>query len=213
MIGLVHGFGVGIDMKPWAQAKGVLGGFDAFESLFAQKKAVIFDWRTTNTLQWHQFIGKKSLLAHYQAEKKIAKSTAVQIELAEFLRANHITTVVAHSLGCQLLLDTFSEYGLIDTIQKIVLVQGDFPAKHQVFLPNEVTLIERALAKKIQIINTFCPWDEALIFSEQFQKSRRAGQSGWLQPGIDNCFLPLKPWKQGHHTVLADTVLLGIIDE
>jgi len=213
MIGLVHGFGVGIDMKPWAQHKNALGGFDAFESLFMQKKAVIFDWRTKNNLKWHQVIGKQSLLAHYKAELAIAKDPKLYQSLYLFLVTNDVTTVVAHSLGCQLLLDMCAEYGLPPDISKIVLVQGDFNTRHQVFLPDNTLLSDLAVQQKIQIINTFCPWDEALIFSETLQKSTRAGQGGWLQPGVDNRFLPLKPWKLGHHTVLAEAVLLDVISE
>ena len=90
------------------------------------------------------------------------------------------TIIIANSIGAPLLLKAIEKMTKLG-IKSIIFTQADFDRNTKV--PDYLN--------KINLINTFCPWDDMLFLSMIIHWYIPAGLYGWKKPNVKNIFQPL----------------------
>ena len=176
-IALIHGFGAGINYSIFQKTESSNAGFVAFDDLIAKEKAKVFDWRISRNLNLVQVLSVFPILKIYWQEKAKSQSEKIQNQLKIFLESNQPKIIICHSMGAMLLFG--HNYKLPISVKKIVLIQADISSNAKI--PKNL--------QKLEIINYFCPWDNALLGSNFLNLNIMAGQIGLK--GATNIFFPL----------------------
>ena len=101
----------------------------------------------------------------------------LQKKLYQAILANQPKVLLAHSKGCQLILDTFLVYGLPESVKTVILLQSD----------SDITDSLKLLVQKFQVYNIYAKDDLTLWFSCLLNLGKfRAGLVSYNHPKIKN---------------------------
>ena len=185
-IALIHGFGTGINYSIFQKAEANNAGFLIFDDLIAKKTAKVFDWRIYKNLNLFEVLSVFPILKIYWQEKTKVHSLEIQNQLKTFLEFEQPEIIICHSMGGKLLFE--HTHKLPKSVKKIVLIQADISSNAKI--PKNL--------QKLEIINYFCPWDNALIGSNLINFRIMAGQIGLKD--ATNIFFPLLLNNPNMHT-------------
>jgi hypothetical protein len=204
MILCVHGYGVGLTVKPFITAKSEQTcGFEVFLPLIEQQKCGVFDWRITKQSSILDSILHLTPLTLYYQEKKLAEQGELQGKLFQAITIQKIDTLVVHSMGCRLVLNMIKTFGLPASVKKIVFVATDVPHKATLgYVP-----------KQVEIISVYCPWDQALPWSWMLNWYIPAGLWGFVDKRVKNTFVPYTKGWDVHHGILKQQELLESVKD
>lgn len=188
MIALIHGYGTG---RSLARSARTHGGFQAFEGAIIANEAKVFFWFTLSKDKKIQNFNPLFHLSLYLSERERAKNYKTLENFNNFLLQNSITHIVAHSLGCYLVMNYLQFFELPDFVHRISFIQADFSQDD--FLISS-SLQKRLFTKKMYWVNYYCPWDNALICSFTIHHTPPVGLVGWKSEFIINKLFPL--WKR-----------------
>ena len=200
MILCVHGYGVGLTIKPFTTAKSrETCGFEVFLPLIQEGACTMFDWRISRPSSIVDSILHLTPLTLYFKEKKLTESGKLQYRLHQKIESDKIVTITAHSMGCRLVLNMIQNIGLPKSVKQILFVAADIPHKIDLdFVPNNITLI-----------SVFCPWDQELPWSQLLNWYIPAGLWGFKEKRVHNIFVPyFKGWDL-HHGILKQQELFN----
>lgn len=204
---LIHGFAQGVDFNPFKKPKKNEQIFPIFKIEIRQKQAIVFDWAMDWQVNCFDYLGSKNFHKLYFKEREKATDDNTLETLNRLITKQNPNLILAHSMGCFLLLNHFCKYQVNPNLTKICLVQADINQDY--FLSK--FLQERVIKKQLEIINLYCWWDPALIYSSVLHKKLRAGLIGWRQVGIKNKFLPLLDLPNPHEGILSNRKLVKIL--
>ena len=110
MIALIHGSTCGATYS-FLRKSHPNGCFDGFDNLVAGGEAKLFWWaKSTDKLSFWEVINLFKVFQTYQTDKKYVRTLDAQIKLGEFLRINKPKIIIAHSVGCEYLLEYLANY-------------------------------------------------------------------------------------------------------
>lgn len=181
---LVHGFGVNLHKK--LNRKPIPEGeeFKAFKLLVQTGSAKVFRWGIHKKLNPLQVYSLKAYSKVYKNEKLLAQSENLQLDLFKMVQNNEeVETVICHSLGCSLFMNSINKFGLKNKIKKIVLISADLPRNWQITNPDIKARIQK---NELEITNIFCITDYTLFVSSIYNKYIPAGLFGLNIENIKN---------------------------
>lgn len=197
----LHGYGTAIEsffQRPLPQHR----GFWLSEN-FNQQHSVLppFDWSIRTKLNWWAALNPCTQFQVYLKYRQAVEDEQVLKKLNSMLKAEQPTTLVCHSLGCQLLLNYLKFFQLPASVNRVIFLQADIPHDQKIDLPKEVTLT-----------NVYCPWDFSLLVSSLYHFKLRAGIFGLntlktekgKSSNHQNVFFPALIWGNPHTAVLRD---------
>lgn len=186
-------------------------GFRGIVDEINQGTASLFRWGVMDTPSWIDPISPAAYYRLYRTEESLAASQQTQSMLYQRIVDEASSTLVAHSLGCRLLLNTINTIGLPPSIKRIVFLQADFD--HTASMTNADTL-DRLTNRSLTLHHYHCAWDPSLAASAILHRTPRAGMLPWRQANIHNHFFPLLRPINLHTSPLRDrTFLQSLIDE
>ena len=87
------------------------GCFDAFDGLLQNGEAKLFWWaKCVDKLNFWESINPFKVFGTYQIDKKYIKTMSAQNKLGEFLGIQRPKIIIAHSVGCEYLLEYLANY-------------------------------------------------------------------------------------------------------
>ncbi len=214
---LIHGFGTSVPSELIATVtKGVLKfeqedkGFKAFNELISQGNAKVFSWNEAfNAKELKEYASVQKYIDLYYREKKKALSDNLQSTFTAFIEKEQPEVIVAHSMGCYLVLGYLDKFDLPKSVKKIFLIQGDFDKKYE--LKNKA-IIKRIENDDLRLINIFCPWDTTLIFSPFINKLvLPAGLVRMRNPYFVDVLFPLGNDLNLHNSSIQSSDLLDFV--
>ncbi len=185
---LIHGYATELRASIFRKPCGGDAGFAGLRHEIQNGSVEVFHWGTPMNLSFIESLDLRRYLQLYRTEEATAESLITQSTLREYLDNSNPQTVICHSLGCRLLLNTMNAHGIPESITKIVFLQGDVSTTATI---TNSDIRHRIISKSLIIENYFCPWDPSLIASMILHGERRIGLMSWNQPGIRNIFSPL----------------------
>jgi pimeloyl-ACP methyl ester carboxylesterase len=197
---LIHGYGTHITSAITTH-RGRTAGFDAFTPLLDSNSAEVFHWALPFSFSFLESLNLFNLATVYQHEKAQLEDTAIYEKLTQHIVKNNTTTIVGHSLGCELIRRYLTAYPIPPSITKIITIQADMPRSFE--LPQQLT--QKLNSKKIIWDNYWCWWDHALWAGSLVHRQLRAGLFGAKHSGITNKFYPLYLGYNLHISPLIDT--------
>lgn len=204
---LIHGYGVGASYLNFHQAESEDAGFGAFDELIMEKKAKVFRWDIPKYFGYKTFFNPFNHLKLYNEEWTKSQSILVHIELSKTIENYLPTTIVCHSMGALLITSFLKNNQLPNCVKNIVIVQGDVP--YNTSVPQNIeSLIKH---KKLNIINLYCPWDQALLTSLPLNFELNVGLVGYKNPLIQNIFFPLYKKANLHTSSINDKNLIKLL--
>jgi hypothetical protein len=166
------------------------GSFRIFSDEIEQGEIDLYRWNDIyhRNLRYNPI----SPLLAYIKDRQRVNSLMVQNNLYTHLTNTQPSILIAHSKGCQLIIETFSNLGLPESVKTIVFMQSD--ADDNNALPQ--------LADNIKIVNLYCPDDATLWFSVLLNNGKiRDGLRPSNHPNITN----IKHYSRGdHNSTLKD---------
>jgi len=205
---LIHGFGQAAHFFPFRNIKMDEEIFPVFTKEIQQKNAVVFNWAHNWPMNFNSFLGAKSFQKLYFIEREIAKSRATLQKLEKLIEANNPSVIVAHSMGCFLLLEYFKNHKPNKNLKKICFIQADISNESDI-PKNLKTAVQQ---QKLAIINAYCYWDQALLYSSILHKKPRAGLTGWKHENVENRFVALLDFPNPHEDILRNKKVKKLID-
>ena len=110
MIALIHGSTCGATYS-FLRKSHPNGCVDGFDKLVADGEAKLFWWANcTDKLSFWEAINPFKVFQSYQTDKKYVRTREAQMKLAEFLRIHKPKIIIAHSVGCEYLLEYLANY-------------------------------------------------------------------------------------------------------
>lgn len=182
---LIPGFGTGLNSKILKERYNN-GGFFVFDDLITAHKAVVFKWTDIFDLGWKESLNVPLWIQYYWLDRERVTKREVLDQLGDFLDKHKPETIVAHSLGTELLWDCLKYHPLPPSVKKVVFVQSDLV--HEVDANHPLALA--AQHKKIEFSNVFSPADPNLLLSSILHTKPRAGLFGLDLAGCNNILLP-----------------------
>jgi hypothetical protein len=179
-IALIHGYATELSIPGIRKPLGSLGGFSGWTHLVAANRATVFHWGIPHTIPLIHLLVPQDTYSLYKQELRVASSVETTDQLAKWLQTTQPKTIVCHSMGCHLLLETLHRNPCASSVQKIVFLQADIPA--QTVLP---------VLKNIRLENRYCPWDPTLWLSSLVHNKIRAGLVGLTDTQAHNILTPL----------------------
>ncbi len=121
--------------------------FEAFANEIDSGEAELFRWGILSNLKFYNIFG---LLNLYFREKKLAQDLQLQAQLIKQIQESKASIIVCHSMGCQLLYNTVTNFGLeqVQSVKQIYFVQADCGRKD---VKNFLTKLEKKLNPKLEI--------------------------------------------------------------
>jgi hypothetical protein len=206
---LIHGYGVGAQYLKFHLAEGANAGFGAFDKLITEKRAGVFRWDIPRYYGYKTVFNPLNHLSLYNQERIKATTTKLHTELTKMILKNKPETIVCHSMGCHLLMSYLKFNTLPASVKKIVLIQADIP--NDSTLP--ATIRSQIENKKLEIINLYCPWDQALLITLPLHFKLKAGLTGYKNPLAQNIFFPLYKRSNLHTSSINDSNLIGLLEK
>lgn len=196
---LVHGYGMALQIPGLRSHRGITAGFQIFKPDILDGTAKVFNWSIDATIPRNQAIKPNTYRQHYLAERKKATSQEVHQDLIELIEQEAATTILCHSLGCQLLINTINIFGLPTSVRQIIFSQADIDQNEKITNPD---VCARLKNKTLQLTNYYCPWDITLIASAIHHRHSRAGLTGLNDPLTINKFNALTKLPNLHMSAL-----------
>jgi len=197
---LVHGFASDIT-SPFSQPEPDHSGFRAFAPLVEKEEAVSFRWAIPHTLGLIDSVSLPAFLKVYQKEKVKAGELETLQSFKSFLDRKQPGFIVAHSLGCELVLNTLEKFPLPASVKRITFVQGDF--NYDRGLPNNFD-------ETVEYLQLYAPWDYTLAFSSLYNRKARAGLVGWKTKNVKNQLFLSYKHPHLHVSPMRDSNLLQV---
>jgi hypothetical protein len=206
---LIHGYGAGIKVPKINFEYGKDMQFDAFRGLVESNIAETFSWSQPSIWKVGQYLNPFEHLKLFNNEKKKIENAEMMANLAILLAQKKYKTIVAHSLGCYLLLEYLKTHDLPPSVQKILFVQACVPKKYKI---SEST---KSKLKHLKTLNLWCPWDNALLAYFLTSGNLTHGLTGFSKQhlAIQNRFFPLYKRLNLHRSSICDPKILEIIEK
>jgi hypothetical protein len=190
----LHGYGTAISsffQKPLASHRGF-----QLSKAFNETNTVLdpFDWSIPTHLDPWSALNPLAQLNIYLEYRRALQNQSLLKKLSQRLNQDQPTTIVCHSLGCQLLLNYVQNYQLPASVKKIIFLQADISYNAPIDF-------------ELDFINVFCPWDLSLFFSSLYHLQWRAGLVGLKltkTKNQKNVFFPALRWGNPHTAVLEE---------
>lgn len=205
---LIHGFAQGVSFLPFKKSKTNEQIFPIFKKEILEKNAVVFNWALDWEINFKNFLTAKNLQKLYFKERRLACHTQTLNKLNLLTEKFQPNLIIAHSMGCYLLLNYFAKFKTWDSLNKIVFVQADINNKTKI--PTNLKIVLEK--QNLKIINLYCYWDQALLYSSFLHKKSRAGLTGWKQQEVKNRFVSLTDLPNPHQGFLNNNRLRFILD-
>lgn len=209
------------------------GCFDGFDKLVKNGEVKLFWWaKCVDKLSFWESINPFKVLQTYQTDKKYVKTLEAQAKLSEFLQTYKPKIIIAHSVGCDYLLQYLAnklenriedelenidgkvklenqnqnklEQNGLENLEFIYLLQSDYVAK-DLDLTKFIDSFGKNHNQKIQIYNYFCPFDTALISSVAANWQIPDGLFGSQNLVLQNRFVFLNNLTNFHATMPKST--------
>lgn len=206
---LIHGYGVGATYLDFHQAEGKNAGFGAFDKLIREQRAVIFRWDVPRYFGYKTIFNPLNHLALYDEEWTKAQLPETHKRLLQMIEKYQPKTIVCHSMGALLMISFLKNNSLPKFVQNIVLVQSDIPSDTPI--PQNIQTLIRD--KKLNIINLYCPWDQALLTTLPLQFKLKVGLTGYKNLLVQNIFFPLYKKLNLHTSSINDKNLIKLIEK
>lgn len=206
---LIHGYGIGASYLNFHQAEGISAGFGSFDKLIYQKKVVVFRWDIQRYFGYKTFFNPLNHLALYSEERAKAQSPETHEHLLQIIEKYQPKTIICHSMGALLIISFLKNNLLSKCVQNIVLIQGDIPSDASI--PQNIQTLIRD--KKLNIINLYCPWDQALLTTLPLHFKFKIGLIRYKNPLVQNIFFPLYKRVNLHTSSINDKNLIKLIEK
>ena len=148
------------------------GGFESFRNEIENGRVDLFRWFDEYDPSFKSDI--LSPLKAYYSDRERVKNEKLQLKLFTHLQLTMPTVIATHSKGCELILNTFKNYGLVGSIKYIIFIQSD--------ADNVIDLKE--LADKFSVINIFAK-DDLTLWSSVIL-NRGVGRHGLNAINLNN---------------------------
>lgn len=206
---LIHGYGAGIKVPKINFEYGKDMRFDAFRELVENEVAEAFSWSQKSVWKVRQYLNPFEHLKLFNKEKRKIENGEMMQDLADFIHQKKYKTIVAHSLGCYLVLEYLKNHDLPPSVQKIVFVQACVPKKYKI---SETT---KSKLKHLKTLNLWCPWDNALVAYFLVSGNLTHGLTGFNGRNlpIQNKFFPLYKRTNLHRSSICDPKILEIMKQ
>lgn len=174
----IHGSMVGVRSILKSQQKLNQQLIDGMCSMFHDEivsgnpKVHLFKWMGDHSDK--EVINPLAGLQTYLEEAQLIKGIEIQNRLYSELSLYQPKVVIAHSMGCQLLLNVINNNGLPDTVKYIVTINSDAPASAQI---DNHRVVKRISNGSLKWINLYA-LDPTLASSTIINKELRAGLVG-----------------------------------
>jgi hypothetical protein len=203
---LIHGYGAGIKVPKINFEYGKDMRFDAFKELVENGSTEAFGWSETLIWSLRQYLNPFEHLKLFEKEKEKIENAEMMQDLADFVSQKNYKTVVAHSLGCYLLLEYLKTHQLPPSVQKIIFVQACIPKK---YIVSEST---KNKLNSLKVLNLWCPWDNALLAYFLTSGSLTHGLTGFRKKdlNIQDKFFPLYKRMNLHRSSICDPRILKL---
>lgn len=197
----IHGYGTNVSsklQKPLSKHKGLKVAKDlkAFEA---------FEWSIPATFSDEQTHNPLSYLDLYLKEHRKSKQITTHQSLKKFFDRTNPTTIICHSLGCELLLNYLENYNVPTNVKEVVFLQPNTSALRQITNTQFIAQVE---SEKISAITYFCPWDITLMIGSIVNCQISAGLFGFWTGPFSNIFLPAISAANPHTACLSEPKLL-----
>ena len=199
---IIHGYATGLGIPMIRKPFGTHAGFVALNDQVASGEILPFRWSIDRSLSLWQSLNPMQYASLYRDEERLTEDQKTQSDLANFLHQSSAKTIIAHSLGCRLLLGTINNFELPKHIERIVFLQADIYDRATI---GRDDILARLEERSLIIENYHCFWDPSLFTSSMIHRNLRAGLTGWEQPGVQNIFFPLLKPINLHTSHLRDT--------
>jgi uncharacterized protein YktA (UPF0223 family) len=200
---LIHGFGAGVDYWIYNSACDKYLGFNKYKSLVDIGKAKLYEWRIFRKFGAFSSLNPFKTLEVYRTELSIATSQTNLKKFHKELTSANPTTIIAHSMGCRMLIEYYLHHKPNSNLEKIEFLNAD------VDYDELIPLVLQNTNKNIELVVKYCWWDQALLSSLFVNRVRRIGQIGWqtkVKPNsklkIVNEFAPLLVLPNLHQSLL-----------
>jgi|GEM_PF-1243457 len=208
---LIHGYATDLHAGAFRSPKGADAGFVAFRPWLELGRAAVFRWSIPRDItDPRHLIDPRQYVQLYEDERRLAlQSNELHVALKETFAHGGIRTVVAHSMGCALMLEHIHRHGMPKGLERIVFFQADIGEAEP--LPD--ALREAIDHARAQLINAYCPWDTTLLASAIYHKGTpRVGLLGYKDPHVINRFFPLLKPFMFHTSPLRDPRALAFVE-
>ncbi|MEK9155496.1 MAG: hypothetical protein AAB839_02495 [Patescibacteria group bacterium] len=199
---IIHGYATGLGIPLLRKPFGNHAGFVALNEQVTSGEILPFRWSIDRSLSVWQSINPWTYLQLYRDEEKLVEDQKTQSNLANFFHQSPAKIIIAHSLGCRLLLGTINNFELPKHIKRIIFLQADVYDRTVISRDDILVRLEEG---SLVIENYHCFWDPSLFTSSMIHRNLRAGLTGWEQPGVQNIFVPLLKPINLHTSHLRDT--------
>lgn len=162
---LIHGYGVGLEARPFSFAKDEYHGFNAWKDEVDKGEAEVFSWKTDLEINGVQLFNLYNYLRLYRSEQVFAAEDMLHAQLSLFIKKNKPSTIICHSMGCYVMAKYLEKNTLPNTVVRVVFIQADLDANWQ--KPQESN------AEFVVIQGRF---DTSLLASVVLNKKLRLGQ-------------------------------------
>ena len=123
-------------------------------------------------------------LTSYYHEQSMVLTDELQKSLSIELNAHLPTVIVAHSMGCELLINMINNYSLPESVKSIITINSDSPEDKRIL---DTTVINRLKSKDLKFINLHSITDITLMTSVVLNKMvPRAGLKGYTSKLVEN---------------------------
>jgi hypothetical protein len=187
---LIHGYGAGSLCPPLKVTQRLVehNGFTGFKDIVEQKKAKVFKWYTENDFSLLGYLNLFKQYKIYRHEQTRARSKETIERLHKTVEIEKPKTMLAFSLGSELLFNYLEVYTAYDSLHYIITVQADLPRNYKIKNPH---LKKQLQSGAVKWINYYCPWDSLLPASIVLNKAIPSGILGNKNPLCTNKLFPL----------------------
>jgi predicted alpha/beta hydrolase family esterase len=179
---LIHGYAAGLEALPFKKTREDYE-FTGFDKYLKNKLAVIFQWEIGQKLNHYQMVNPLTYRKLYMEEKAKAADPQTHQRLAEFLETHQPKKILAHSMGCYLILEYLKTHNFPESITSTIFVQADLPQNFEI---NNQTVQKKLQEKTFQWWNFYCQNDPTLILSSALNRYAPAGLWGALNSFVQN---------------------------
>ncbi len=193
---LIHGYAANVTAWKFRKPLGKHAGFVAFNEFIVGINIDVFRWGIDRELSLLQSLNPFEYLKLYRDEETLSDSIELAQKLFTTIESGSINKIIAHSVGCRLVLSMITSIGLPQCVTSITFLQADI-----------AITAETGIKNNFPITNYFCPWDQSLIASSIMHLQFRAGLIGLQYSSVNNIFYPLLKPINLHTSPLRDKKL------
>ncbi len=202
---LIHGYAAGLQTSVFPNSFGQHAGFRGLIDEIKQGSISLFQWGVMDAPTWRDLVNPIAYYRLYRNEESLAASQTTQHDLYQRMVDENPSTLIAHSLGCRLLLNTVNSLDLPPSVERIVFLQADFSRSECI---EHAGALDRLANQSLTLENYHCIWDPSLATSAILHRTPRAGMLPWPQAHVHNHFFPLLRPINLHTSPLRDRAFL-----